>query len=195
MKPIQILKKTDYKRLTWKNGLGHTDEVAIFPEGSDLRKGDFLWRISTARIEQPSPFSIFPNHDRILVILSGSGVRLSHIFSEGEPPDLVDISPLEPYDFPGDITSHCDLISGPVNDLSVFIKKGVVEALVDIGSTWNLSGRWNFALVAKGEYTFQGKTLATGDTAFLELENPMQDYSGSIEKKTPDALLISISLV
>ncbi len=52
MHSMHILRAQDYRRSTWKNGLGHTDEIAIFPEGADLKSGNYLWRLSKERIER-----------------------------------------------------------------------------------------------------------------------------------------------
>ncbi|NBS41943.1 hypothetical protein EBS80_04795 [bacterium] len=62
-----------------------TDEIAIYPEGASLAKGDFKWRLSSARIESASSFSMFPMHDRVLVVLKGHGIRMAHTYEEGEP--------------------------------------------------------------------------------------------------------------
>src|SRR5208282_2713564 len=108
-----------YRRSFWKNGLGHTDEIAIYPAHAELKAGNFDWRISSAKIDQDSPFSQFPDHDRILIILKGNGIRLTHTFVEGEPDEEVSLGLLEPYEFPGDVPSRCQLIDGGVVDLSV----------------------------------------------------------------------------
>ena len=129
---VRCIEPSQYQRATWKNGLGFTDQIAIHPPGADLRRGDFLWRISSARIERSSPFSAFPEHDRILVVLEGEGVRLSHDFGEGGESDRVDLPALEPYEFPGDIATHCELMGGPIRDLSIFINKGRVSAMADV---------------------------------------------------------------
>lgn len=67
-KSVSILKKSGFQRSVWKNGLGFTDQIAIYPHEAELKRGEFLWRISSARIERDSPFSAFPEHDRILLV-------------------------------------------------------------------------------------------------------------------------------
>lgn len=200
MFPFRVLKKSNSKRLTWKNGLGYSDEIAIHPELAELKKGDFLWRISSARIEQASPFSIFPNHDRILVVLSGGGLKLTHSFIEGEEEEQVEIPLLSPYEFPGDITSRCELISGPIQDLSVFIRKGEVEAQVESISVtegedyaWRPSGRWNFIFIASGSFECANHTLSSGDTLSLEMNSPCTE-SIPVQARNGDGKIITISL-
>ena len=149
--------------------MGFTDQIAIHPPASDLRRGDFLWRLSSARIEKASPFSTFPEHDRVLIILEGSGVRIVHQFSPGEV-EITDVLPLEPYEFPGDVPTDCVLLGEPVVDLSLFIRKGLIESAVEVRDihsdeavSWFPSGSWNFAFAAQGSYAV---SVASGAQSF-----------------------------
>lgn len=185
-----LVPKSSYKRTAWKNGLGYTDQIAIHPQSADLRRGDFLWRISSAQIEMSSPFSIFPEHDRILVLLKGKGLRLSHLIEEGEPEEVVELPLFTTYDFPGEIKSRCELLDGGVTDLSIFIRKGVIEAQTDVVNLsadqpfeWIPQGRWNFIFNAGEEVTCTGPSsaapsspradpLKTGDALRIENTDP-----------------------
>jgi environmental stress-induced protein Ves len=176
---VTCLKSSDYRRTPWKNGLGWTDEIAIHPAGSDLRRGDFLWRLSTARVAQSAPFSLFPEHDRVLTVIEGAGVRLSHTFEEGEPAELVELPPLEPYEFPGDIVTRCELQEGPIQDLSVFLRKGIVSVLADSVAIeegepfhWEPQFRTCFAFVASGSLQCQGRSAAGGEVLRIEMRSP-----------------------
>jgi environmental stress-induced protein Ves len=193
---MSILKKTDYKRSTWKNGLGFTDEIAIYPPGASLAKGDFLWRLSSAQIEKASSFSMFPAHERVLVVLKGDGIRMAHTFEEGEPEDVNDVPALYPYEFPGDIKSRCELIGGPITDFSVFTRTGEVAVNVSVEKiqlddpfNWQAEGKWNFVFMIEGSVETrdglvgEGETYSTGPTE-VELR------SGSAQSV---ALLVSLS--
>lgn len=188
MASAKIISKKEYKRATWKNGLGYTDEIAIHPEGAELRQGNFLWRLSSARIEKASPFSAFPEHDRTLVILKGEGVRLAHRFEEGEVEESAEISPFEPYEFPGDVPSRCELVGGPVTDMSVFVRKAEVEAVTEVVELqqnelfeWNPAGRWNFAIAAEGDFEVcrsaaaDARSLTEGDSFRIDLDAPLPE--------------------
>ncbi|MBC7691237.1 MAG: HutD family protein [Methylotenera sp.] len=186
MASSHVLAKTDYRRATWKNGLGYTDEIAIYPAGSELKRGNFLWRLSSARIEQASPFSAFPEHDRVLIVLKGAGVRLTHTFDESEDPERVDVPLLSPYEFPGDVPSKCELLQGPITDLSVFVRKAEAEAVAEVVEVtpgepfdWLPAGRWNFAFAVQGSFeitTPDGmRHLDEGDTLQLELSEPLAE--------------------
>ncbi len=168
---MSILRKGAYRRASWKNNLGYTDEIAIFPPGSSLTKGDFLWRLSSARIEHASAFSLFPAHDRVLVVLKGEGIRMIHSLEEGEPEDTSEVLPLQPYEFPGDIKSRCELLGGPITDFSLFMRTGEVGADVRTQEiepnqeyTWNAEGQWNFAYVIEGALDAEIGSLEEGDT-------------------------------
>lgn len=187
MANITTIAKQAYKRATWKNGLGHTDEIAIYPATASLARGDFLWRLSSARIAQGSPFSAFPEHDRTLVVLDGAGLKLTHTFEE-EQVETVEVPALSPYDFPGDVPSRCELISGPITDLSVFVRKAEAEVVTDVaevepGDTfdWVPAGRWNFAFATASNFNvtspLSGGTLklAAGDTLAIELDEPLSE--------------------
>ena len=202
-----IITQENYKRATWKNGSGHTDEIAIYPPGSDLKTGNFLWRISSARIEQASVFSIFPHHDRILVVIDGMGLRLIHKFDESsDEEEMINLGPFEHYEFPGDIPSRCELVDGPIRDLSVFIRKGQIEATAEAipmnaPFQWLPTGKWNFAFAACGEFQIKSPfeedflTLRPGNTLQVELDEPLsEDRPYLFETSYADAALILISL-
>ena len=179
--PTRIAQK-DFVRSRWKNGLGYTDQIAIEPPQADLRLGNYLWRVSTAQIESSSDFSVFPNHDRLLVILSGGGVRLSHLDEENGFAETVDLPQLEPYEFPGDLKSRCELTSGAVKDLSVFFRKGmsagaeIVHLQAEQIWSWEPQGRWNLIFVLRGSLQVQVQdldiTLSEGEALRQDVNSP-----------------------
>ena len=209
---LSVLEKKSYQRSVWKNGLGFTDQIAIQPPGADLKRADFLWRLSSARIERDSPFSLFPEHDRILLILEGAGVRISHQYSPDEEGELADVLPLEPYEFPGDVPTQCSLLKGPVVDLSLFLRKGVMDSAVEVREVppgeveiWSPMGSWNFALVAQGVFEISGagattspRRLAMGDTARVDFHSPETSFQGfhfkSLGREAGRLILISLGL-
>jgi len=199
--PILITKE-NYRRSTWKNGLGFTDQIAIYPPNAVLAQANFLWRLSSARIEKESPFSLFPNHDRLLIVLKGPGIKLIHTIEEGGDEEVVEIPTLEPYEFPGDIPSRCELKGAPIIDFSIFIRKAEVEPLVQIvelneGEThsWIPEGRWNFAFAISGDFETEGGNLNEGDTLSFEQKSPgMENVEIKIRGLNPRSHLLLISL-
>lgn len=122
----------DFKRTLWKNGLGHTEQIAISPPEAELARGDFDWRVSSARVEQASHFSPFPEYDRVLVMLDGHGARLTHHPRSDTGQAWVDLQPLEPYAFSGAVATYCDPTGGPFRDLGVLAKQDKVSAQVQV---------------------------------------------------------------
>lgn len=207
---LKILPSQGYHRATWKNGLGHTDEIAIHPPGSELKKGNFHWRVSSAQIERNSPFSVFPDHDRILIILQGKGVKLIHTFVEGEPEESVEIAPLMAYEFPGDVPSRCELLEGAVQDLSVFFRKGHAQAQIEVlhfsaeeiqehDSSVLLSGRWNFLFAVSGHfevnYDSQTAVIPQGDCLKVELLSSQCDGPLMIRHRSNSGSVIGGALL
>lgn len=115
----RLLKASDHRRMKWKNGLGETIEVAVFPEGGSLDA--FGWRVSMASVAADGPFSEFPGIDRTLAILSGDGIRLA---VEGRAEVELDRSSA-PHPFPADVPTAAFLRGGPVTDLNVMTRRGI----------------------------------------------------------------------
>jgi environmental stress-induced protein Ves len=202
----ELLKQDAYQRSQWKNGLGYTDQIAIEPADAKLQLGNYLWRVSSASISTASDFSIFPDHDRALVILSGTGVRLTHRDEEGGFSETVDLPPLEPYEFPGDIRSRCDLLGGPVRDLSVFFRKGEVSTSLEIVPfesetvwEWNPRATSNLLFAVRGGFEIalsedETHSLVAGDTVRWDHSGPHDPKVFPVVPHTADSVLVSISL-
>jgi len=121
---IRHLTAADARRVAWKNGRGVTEELALWPAGAALQRGDFDWRISCAAVDEAGPFSGFPGFDRVLVVTSGAGLRLQH----GTRTPIVRVRPLVPHRFSGDWPTTATLLGGPVNDFNVLTRRGIVQA-------------------------------------------------------------------
>lgn len=114
---MKILRASDYQRMPWKNGGGETVEIAVFPAGASIE--DFDWRISMATVASDGLFSVFPEVDRTLSILSGAGMELTIDASE---PLILDLDS-EPYPFPADKPVLARLVNGVVTDLNVMTRR------------------------------------------------------------------------
>lgn len=100
----------------WKNGGGETAEILCVPEGAGY--DTFLWRISTARVAQSGPFSVFPGVRRSLTVIEGGAMRLT--FGDELP---LTVGPgIGPVGFPGDIPCHAELIGPALLDLNVMVR-------------------------------------------------------------------------
>jgi len=105
----------DYRVMPWKNGLGETREIAIFPAAASVTGGDFLWRVSMAEVTADTAFSPFPGYDRSVVLAGGNGMELSF----DAAPSLRLEKPGTIAEFSGDWQTHCRLLDGPVRDFNV----------------------------------------------------------------------------
>ena len=65
---VRIIKPNNLKTTTWSGGT--TSEYYIYPEQSDYKNKDFLFRISSAMIEEkPARFTSFIGYSRYLTML------------------------------------------------------------------------------------------------------------------------------
>lgn len=143
MRAVRHLTPADARTLPWKNGRGTTAELAIWPDGASFEQGDFEWRVSKARIAEDGPFSRFEEHDRVLVVLDGAGVDISHPGVAAR----ARVRPLEPYRFRGDWPTEARLVGGPVSDFNVLFRRGDWEAIVEVVA---LGGRRTRETLAAG---------------------------------------------
>jgi uncharacterized protein len=119
----RLLTPADYRRMPWKNGGGHTTEIAAEPPGAGT--ASFVWRVSVADIAKDGPFSAFPGIDRTLVLLSGHGMRLATAV------DTMELhAPYEPVAFAGEALIDCTLTQGPTRDFNLMVRRDAASGTV-----------------------------------------------------------------
>lgn len=65
-----LYKEEDYITTAWSGGT--TTQLAIAPEGAVYAERDFLWRLSSARVElEHSDFTALPDYNRLISVLDG----------------------------------------------------------------------------------------------------------------------------
>lgn len=102
---------------------GTTTQLAICPPDAVYADRDFLWRLSSARVELPeSNFTPLPDYDRILMILEGE-LYLSH-----DACAEYLLRPLEQTSFDG--ASHT-FSRGQVTDFNLMMRKGRCTGCID----------------------------------------------------------------
>jgi uncharacterized protein len=120
-----LLGPGDYRRMPWKNGMGMTTEIARQEGAGD---GHFLWRASMAEIAGSGPFSAFPGHDRLILVVEGEGMGLA---LDGAPP--VECWPMGPaFAFPGEAAVHCRLSGGPVRAFNLMLDRSAMTGRVEV---------------------------------------------------------------
>jgi uncharacterized protein len=111
--PLQIIRKSAFISVPWKNGGGITHEAMRMPETGDT----FRWRVSIAHIDSSGPFSDFSGYQRIMVLLRGTGVSLR--INAGESRELRSVGQLVEFDGAGQ--TYCELLDGPCVDLNLMV--------------------------------------------------------------------------
>jgi uncharacterized protein len=114
---LKIIRVTDYITRPWKNGGGTTREVVLFPAGATY--DSFGWTVSAARVANEGPFSIFPNADRTMAILSGTSLALHGL---GPTPALLTTAS-EPFTFPGDVPVTATLGGEPIENMNMMVRR------------------------------------------------------------------------
>ena len=118
----RVLTPADYRRMPWKNGGGHTTEIAAEPPGAGM--ASFAWRVSVADIAHDGPFSAFPGVDRTLVLLAGDGMRLA---TAGDTMEMH--APYEPVTFAGEAPIECTLTDGPTRDFNLMVRREAASGM------------------------------------------------------------------
>ncbi|VVE40258.1 HutD/Ves family protein [Pandoraea anhela] len=117
---LQALGPADFLKMLWKNGQGVTTELAVA-----RRPGEdgFDWRISTATVAAPGPFSVFAGIDRSLAIVRGGTLTLA---VEGRA-DVTLSTHTPPYAFPGELavssTPALEADGVPIDDFNVMTRR------------------------------------------------------------------------
>ncbi|MFT4090597.1 MAG: HutD family protein [Asticcacaulis sp.] len=118
---LTYLPAADRKTVSWKNGGGQTQEVAVFPSGASMQH--FQWRISMATVDSAGAFSVFRGTDRHLTLLEGR-MRLE---VNGVWHDLSDGESLR---FEGDVPTFGAPVGLSVRDLNIMTRRGRFSAEV-----------------------------------------------------------------
>lgn len=148
--------------MPWKNGLGSTTEIALFPDGTSVAENNFTWRLSSAEITQDGPFSSYPGYQRFLTLLSGKPITLT----VDNKTELVDQNSV--LHFTGESKVHCQ-IQDKVVDLNFIIKKDTTAKLEIFNSSIEklISGTY-LVFVIQGSAQIDSQKIETFETAIVE---------------------------
>ena len=109
---IKIITPNEFILVPWKNGLGHTTELAISNGGS---LDDFAWRLSIASVVNDGDFSNFAGYQRNLVLIAGNGLILDH--RNGDIDKLTQLLDIARFD--GASKTHGTLVNGGIKYFNV----------------------------------------------------------------------------
>lgn len=114
---MQHLTPKDYITTKWSGGL--TTQLGIAPEGAVYADRDFLWRLSSATVEDAeSDFTALPDYERLISTLEGT-IELNH--NGGEK---LTLNPYEVHRFDGGDSTHS---WGCCRDFNLMLRKGKCE--------------------------------------------------------------------
>jgi len=187
---MRILRAADYKAMPWKDGGGVTSQIAVFPDGAGL--DDFHWRLSMAQVGADAPFSVFAGVDRTLALLEGKGILLS--VGVRAPVALRDAC--DPLPFPGDESTDCALLDGPVVDLNVMTRRGrashVMQPLeLDTDETAQLALGNRLVFCAQGQLSVDDGNYDIVIDRFDTLDLRADDGMVRITALQPSVLLVT----
>jgi environmental stress-induced protein Ves len=156
--PTRHLTPADYTRQPWKNGRGTTTELWRLEQD-----GQLLVRLSRAAVIEDGPFSIFPDIERNLTVLSGPGFRLS-----GAGLDLC-CRPLVPVAFPGDVRVSASETQGQQSDdFNVMTARALPKPQVFVAQNDSLPAGGTLALYALGSCLVNGTAVSRDDLILTE---------------------------
>lgn len=114
---IQHLTPSDYITTKWSGGL--TTQLGIAPASAVYADRDFLWRLSSATVEDAeSDFTALPDYERLISTLEGT-IELNH--NGGEK---LTLNPYEVHRFDGGDNTHS---WGRCRDFNLMLRKGKCE--------------------------------------------------------------------
>jgi environmental stress-induced protein Ves len=121
---LTILSPDTFKTIPWKNGLGHTTELAISDGGS---LDNFDWRLSIASVVNDGDFSNFAGYQRNLVLIEGEGLTLDH--RNGDIDKLTKLLDIAHFD--GGFNTHGALVNGGIKDFNIMTNQSSFSAEVN----------------------------------------------------------------
>ncbi|KAI9350433.1 hypothetical protein BD770DRAFT_394496 [Pilaira anomala] len=199
----------DYHTQSWKNGLGKTSEISIYPPNIDYRQDPFFWRLSENEIDADFNFPILLGYECTHIVLPNSNPRKSmiHLNHRGEEASTT-IKPLFPYSWNSEWVTSCKVTNAPVTSLQFLIKRdlGTAQFSVDKVSNENnetgqklILGAFALVYVVEGNVRIgldentspQGYngTLSPGQTLYVERDEDASPTSMLIQASDPNGAI------
>jgi hypothetical protein len=179
-----IIRQADMSVSQWAGG--STTQLAIYPPHSSVAAQDFLWRFSSATVEQSGAFTRFPQHQRLLALRQGAGFALTvEAKLAGAAPDATTpvptqqaevTSPQQTLRFAGNCASSARLLSGAITDINLMLAAGYSGNLLALP----LSQYFQALLLARPE---RSTVLLWSDEVALDIragEQQLQLASGDL---------------
>ncbi|CAO3637215.1 unnamed protein product [Mucor hiemalis] len=193
----------DYQTQSWKNGLGKTSEISIYPPEKDFRQDSFFWRLSENEIDADFNFPILLGYECTNIILPNNNTAKKstiHLNHRGEEASTT-VKPLFPYTWSGEWTTSCKVINAPVTSLHFMIKRDLGTAQFSVDKISNETGESGrklilgaFALVYVVEGNVRIDLDENSPQGFNGVLNPGQTlYVERDEDASPTSMVIQAS--
>ncbi|KAG2231303.1 hypothetical protein INT48_006414 [Thamnidium elegans] len=192
----------DYQTQSWKNGLGKTSQISIYPACKDFRQEGFFWRLSENEIDADFNFPILLGYECTNIILPNSNPRKSiiHLNHRGEEASTT-IKPLFPYSWNSEWMTSCKVTNAPVTSLQFLIKRELGTAQFSVDKVSNESNETGRKLILSAFYLVY---VVDGNVRIGVDENSPQGYNGVLtagqtlyierdEDASPTSMLIQAS--
>jgi len=173
MAQFRVLSSSDYKEVPWKNLLGTTVEIGIYPPNTEI--SNFVWRISTATVSCSCPFSFFKGYNRILIQLEGEPMKLIH--TDKGLQTVKELTLFEPYSFSGDLQTSGEVTgTSIVKDFNIMTLNSSANAKVVSYQGGNrkvdVTGDFNIIFCCIGRINYlwkeEKKILSANQTLWLQ---------------------------
>ncbi|KAI8831316.1 hypothetical protein BJ741DRAFT_667907 [Chytriomyces cf. hyalinus JEL632] len=149
---LTLLTRDSYQKMMWKNGLGETEEIAIFPNGIDFHKDEFIWRLSVTEVHDACTFSVYPGYDIAMMMLPQAQVDPSSgpqqrnasfpavrniygapaILRHNDQESPIPFRPLVPYTYAGELPTTCYVKSGSTRHLNFMANRAATQVTVSL---------------------------------------------------------------
>lgn len=160
---IEVIKKEAAKTSQWAGGT--STQLFIYPEGAELKKQDFTFRLSTATVAvEEAEFTVLPNVARTLMVLDGK-LLLVH---EGRHSKT--LKAFEQHCFKGEWITKSYGKATDFNLMTTGNTSGKISVVDFLQSTQHHlmpAGKMEFLYIYKGTVKLDAFTFGEGDSAFL----------------------------
>jgi len=177
-----MIRAQDCPPQPWKNGMGRTREIAVFPPGADM--ATFLWRVSIAEVDSAAPFSAFPGIDRYIALLDGAGFGMT---LDGTHTHRLD-QPCVPFAFPGEASVAVTLIDGATRDFNLMLRRGRASGRVE---AWRSPGSYTASEHLVLAYCASGR-VDTNDGALHAGDALLSPAAGDLFEVRDGAVVLSV---
>jgi uncharacterized protein len=154
---MRFFRSQDFVAVPWKNGGGTTFEIGR-SDSSEI----FGWRLSVADVKASGPFSQFPDHQRVLAVVDGKGMKLL-----GSIITLAAV-PMVPVHFSGTEQIYGQLVDGSCRDFNLIFDPRSYEADVVAVKHVEAMKQCFGIYVCAGKVEILNQSAHTGDFIFLE---------------------------